>query len=323
MTLPTMKLTPRRTLRGALAVLAALVVLGAPHRAHAQMIDDGIQVSRGELFSGYMYAQESWDTYWEGTLERTNGNIGTLKTRTHYWFGNYGLTSRLSVIGMLPRVATEATQGVLSGMSGLQDLTVAAKYLVSERRNTPVGTVKLLAVGAASLPTTDYIVDFYPLSIGSRSKRVSGRVTGDAQGRAGWYVTGSAAYTWRAGVTLDRPYYYTDGRFFQTEKVDLPNVAEWAAGGGYRRDWLITSVYVSQQRTLGGGDIRRQDMPFVSNRMNADRISAMVMVPVPKLPALALQAGYAYTLRGRNVGQATTFTAGAMYMFRSHQTAAP
>jgi hypothetical protein len=31
-------------------------------------------------------------------------------------------------------------------------------------------------------------------------------------------------------------------------------------------------ITFSQQTTLGGGDIRRQDMPFVSNRMNLSRI---------------------------------------------------
>ena len=31
---------------------------------------------------------------------------------------------------------------------------------------------------------------------------------------------------------------------------------------------LNTAFSLSQQQTLGGGDIRRQDMPFVSNRMN-------------------------------------------------------
>ena len=73
----------------------------------------------------------------------------------------------------------------------------------------------------------------------------------------------------------------------------------------------------SQQRTTGGGDIRRQDMPFVSNRMNFSKVGGMVMYPIPKLQGLAVQLSYAYTLNGRNVGQATTFTAGLLYLFGS------
>ena len=42
----------------------------------------------------------------------------------------------------------------------------------------------------------------------------------------------------------------------------------------------------------------------------------MVHVPrCPKLPSLAFQFAYAYTLDGRNVGQATTITTGLLYRF--------
>jgi hypothetical protein len=72
-----------------------------------------------------------------------------------------------------------------------------------------------------------------------------------------------------------------------------------------------------QHNTLGGGDIRRQDMPFVSNRMNASKLGAMVMYPIPKLQRLAVQASYAYVLTGRNVGQSQTFTTGVFYLLGS------
>jgi len=42
----------------------------------------------------------------------------------------------------------------------------------------------------------------------------------------------------------------------------------------------------------------------------------MVMYPIPKLRQLAVQGAYAYTVKGRNVGQATTITAGLLYTFR-------
>ena len=73
----------------------------------------------------------------------------------------------------------------------------------------------------------------------------------------------------------------------------------------------------SQQRTLGGGDIRRQDMPFVSNRMNLRSWAAMVMYPIPKLRSLAVQSSYAHIVDGRNVGQSKTFTDGSSSKFGS------
>ena len=57
----------------------------------------------------------------------------------------------------------------------------------------------------------------------------------------------------------------------------------------------MTTVSFSQQRTLGGGDIRRQDMPFVSNRMNFSKVGAMAMYPIPKLAHLEFQVAVART----------------------------
>ena len=66
---------------------------------------------------------------------------------------------------------------------------------------------------------------------------------------------------------------------------------------------LMTAVSFTKQNTLGGGDIRRQDMPFLSNQMDFFRVGAMVMHPVPKLQPLAFQLALAHTFDGRNVGE--------------------
>jgi hypothetical protein len=83
---------------------------------------------------------------------------------------------------------------------------------------------------------------------------------------------------------------------------------------------LMTAASWSQQRTLGGADIRRQDMPFVSNRMNFSRVGAMIMAPVPKLRTLAFEVALARTINGRNVGEATTITGGLLYAFHGTAT---
>jgi hypothetical protein len=89
------------------------------------------------------------------------------------------------------------------------------------------------------------------------------------------------------------------------------------------KNGLHTNYAFTQQRTLGVGDIRRQDRPFPSNRMNFTKVGGMVMHPVPKLRALAAQFAYAYTATGRNVGQAHSFTAGVLYTFNARRTATP
>ncbi|HEY6108098.1 MAG TPA: hypothetical protein VIV56_04260, partial [Gemmatimonadales bacterium] len=82
----------------------------------AQTIDDGSMLPQRALATGVLYAHESWSQYWEGTLKRDNGNIGTLTTQSVTWMAAYGVTDRLSVMAMLPYVWTHATQGPLHGM---------------------------------------------------------------------------------------------------------------------------------------------------------------------------------------------------------------
>lgn len=295
----------------------ALLIASLPVSLHAQTIDDGILVATHQVFTGDLYSHDSWDEYWEGTLKRVNGNIGTITTHTDTWFATYGLTDRLNVIASVPYVWTRPSQGVLHGMRGFQDIALAGKYRVFDAR-APKGSLRAIAVAAAGIPLTDYTPDFYPLSIGSASRRVSGRLTLNYQSNPGWYLNGSGAYTWRRHVTLDRPYYYTDGQLFLTSDVDMPNVADYVVSAGYLKRGLNANVSWSQQRTRGGGDIRRQDSPFVSNRMNFSKAGAMVMYPVPKIPSLAFEFALARTMNGRNVGQATTFTTGLAYTHHAY-----
>ena len=280
---------------------------------HSQTIDDGVMLSKKTLFTGAAYTHDSWDRYWEGTLLRVNGNIGTVSTQTTAWSGNYGITNRLNAIVNIPYVWTHASKGVLHDMSGFQDITLAAKYDFCETQFTKLGTLRAIAVGSAGLPLTHYSPDFQPLSIGSASKRASGRLTLNFQSQPGWFLNGSAAYTWRDYVKLDRSSYFTNGQLFLTNQVAMPNVVDYAVSAGYLKRGLMIPVSFTKQITQGGGDIRRQDMPFVSNRMNSSKISGMVMYPIPKLTNLALQAAYGYTFDGRDVGQASTLTTGFFY----------
>jgi hypothetical protein len=300
--------------------LLVAVLLSCCPSLEAQTVDDGIMLGRGALQIGNLYSYDSWDQYWEGTLKRANGNIGTITTESNVVTANYGVTDRLNVIGRLPYVWTRSSQGVLHGSQGLQDLTLAAKYSVVDRSARNRGVLRAIAVGSVGIPLTDYNVELLPLSIGDHSRRVSGRGTIFYLTTAGWFVNGSTSYTWRSGVQLDRPYYFTDDTFVMSDEVDMPNALDYVASAGYMKGRLMTAASWSQLRTLGGGDIRRQDMPFVSNRMNFSRLGAMIMAPVPKLRTLRFQVALARTIDGRNVGHATTITGGLLYTFHDAAT---
>ena len=295
--------------------MAVALTVVRPGSARAQTIDDGVMMAKGELFAGALYTHDQWDHYWEGGLKRDNGNIGTLTTRSNTVVGVYGITDRLNVLSNVPYIWTEASQGVLHGMNGMQDLSIAAKYSILERERSPVGALRLIGVFAAAFPMTDYTPDFLPLSIGSASTRLSWRGTASMQGQKSQFVDASTAFTWRSNVTLDRPYYFTEDQLFVTDEVSLPAVLDVDVMGGFRGPRLMAAATVTVQHMSSGGDIRRQDAPFVSNRMNALRVGGVVMYPLPKLAPLAVRASYAHTVTGRNVGQSNTVSVGLVYRF--------
>jgi hypothetical protein len=294
---------------------AVLIALGATS-LHAQTIDDHLMMPRKQLCTGFVYMHDSWDRYWEGPLERGNGNIGTLTTQSVSWMGTYGVTDRVNVIAMLPWVTTGASAGTASGMDGVQDLTGAVKWSALDTPLTSVGNLQAFLVASGSVPLGDYTPDFLPMSIGLHSKRASGRLSLNFQAKQGWFVEGTGAYTWRDEVTLNRPAYYDGERLVQSDQVAMPDVVDYTFRAGYWKHGLYLPVSFTQQITLGGSDIRRQDVPFVSNRMNASRLDALAMYYLKKPGNFVVRLGATTTLSGRNVGKSTTFLAGLLYTFK-------
>ena len=295
-----------------LTIATALSLLTA-RAASAQNLEDAEMLKRREVHATVMYGSESWDEYWEGTLQRSNGNVGTVTTRSVATQLGVGVTERLTVIGALPYVWTEASQGVLHGMSGRQDFTLLAKYRMANPLVAGRARLKLLAVGGLTTPTSDYTPDFLPMSIGLHSKSAITRIAAHLQDRSGWFFDGYAERMWRSNVTLDRSAYFTDGQYVETNEVSMPDVAKYRGTLGWQRGPWCIPVGLTAQRTLGGGDIRRQDMPFVSNRMNATMAHAELMYFLPGVSNLRLDLGAALTLNGRNVGRSTSFMTGFTY----------
>lgn len=297
-------------LRGTRPALAALAVLGAAPLP-AQTLDDGRLLPRATLGLGVEYSRESWDRYWEGALERGNANIGTLSTRATTLRAAYGVTDRLTVLAALPHVRNEASAGVLSPMAGWQDLSLAARARLLRVELGAAGTtLDATLTGGIGTPVSRYTPDFLPLSIGLGSRRAFARGGVQVSGSGGWFVAGSAGHTWRSTVRLDRDAYYTDGALVLSDEVAMPDVVDYGVTAGLARGRVTIPITLAGQRTLGGGDIRRNDMPFVSNRMDFTQLRGALLVALPGLDGTALQLGAARTLSGRNVGAATMVSGG-------------
>ncbi len=278
--------------------------------AAAQGVDDGLMMPKRTLSAGILYSHDSWDEYWEGTLKRSNGNIGTLTTQSITMVGGYAVTDRLGLMAAVPYVWTHASQGVLHDMNGFQDLAFGAKLRLLTTAST-LGNFSAFVAGVAAIPTSDYTPDFYPLSIGTAGRRAAGHLTLGFQSNSAWFANASASYMWCSSVRLNRSSYYTDGQLYLTNEVVMPNVVNYTFTAGVDRGRWRIPVSVIQQRTLGGGDIRRQDMPFVSNRMDFVKLQGGLMSDLPK--GFSISLGAAHVLSGRNVGQSTTLTSGLFY----------
>lgn len=288
----------------------SLFAINAP----AQSLTDGLMMPKDNFCTGFLYTHDQWKNYWEGGLKRENQNIGTITTTSITWMGNYGIGEKLNIIAMVPYVKTKTSSGTLTGMEGIQDLSLSLKYRLLAKDFGGSG-FRAFAVGTASTPLTNYSPDFLPLSIGMASTNFSARLTGNYHLEGGWYVNVSGAYTMRTNVNLDRPSYYSDGQIYFTNEVKMPNTFDFSTMLGYYKNGIQGELYYSQQNTLGGGDIRRQDMPFVSNRMNFSKAGALIMYYLPRPKNLAVRGSISYTVAGRNVGESTTLMGGLLYTF--------
>jgi hypothetical protein len=152
-----------------------------------------------------------------------------------------------------------------------------------------------------------------PMSIGLGSTNITLRGMADYQW-GNWFATLSGSYVWRSNVELDRTAYYTT-EMHNTSEVKMPNALQWNLRAGYRYgNWIVEGV-LDDWTTLGGHDITRNNMPFISNRMNATRLGVNIKWENVLLNGLSLITGGNTTISGRNMGQANTSYASVVYIF--------
>jgi hypothetical protein len=278
----------------------------------AQTDNDAIMMNKYQWCTGATYMHSQWTNYWEGTLKRNNLNLGTVSTQSVMLMSNFGITDKLNIMAGLPYVWTHATAGTLHGMKGLQDISL---YLKWEPLTVKLGNGKfsVFTIGGFSSPTTNYEPDYLPFSIGLHTTNLTGRLMLYYKNGI-FFVRTSASYVWRSNTTIDESSYYTT-ELHNTNKVQMPDLFTFNGSVGIYKKYIIAEVMVDNMTTLGGFDIRRNDMPFPSNRMNSTSVGPHVKYTFPFDTHLSVVTGGDFVLAGRNVGQATTFSFGAYYAF--------
>ena len=303
-------------------IIILLSLTFAFYSSFAQTDIDAIMMNKKQFCAGLMYSSSSWKNYWEGTNKRDNANLGTVSTKEYMIQGNYGIRNNLNFLFSLPYIETKASAGYLNGMKGMQDLSLFLKYMPFKKELGP-GTFSVFTIGGLSFPTTDYVADYLPLSIGMRSTNLSFRGMLDYQ-ISKWFATISGTYVRRSNVIIDRTSYYTTQMHY-TNEVRMPNATSFNIRTGFRSNKLIAEAVLNKWITQGGFDISKNNMPFLSNTMNNTAIGFNGKYTVKKDGNLALTGGINHTVSGRNVGQATRFNFGAFYVIdfnKKHKAAA-
>ena len=303
-------------------IIILLSLTFAFYSSFAQTDIDAIMMNKKQFCAGLMYGSSSWKNYWEGTNKRDNANLGTVSTKEFMIQGNYGIRNNLNFLFSLPYIKTKATAGSLHSMKGLQDLSLFLKYMPI-KKEIGSGTFSVFTIGGLSFPTTDYVADYLPLSIGMRSTNLSFRGMLDYQ-ISNWFATISGTYVHRSNVKIDRTSYYTTEMHY-TNEVRMPNATSFNIRTGFRSNKLIAEAVLNKWITQGGFDISKNNMPFLSNTMNNTAIGFNGKYTVKKDGNLALTGGLNHTVSGRNVGQTTRFNFGAFYVIdfnKKHKAAA-
>ena len=287
---------------------ATLMVLFLSGELRAQMPNDAIYMPKGAVCIGTMYTHSSWKQYWENSFKRENLNIGTHTTQSVMVMPAIGITDRFNVIVSLPYVWTKTSAGNLMGQKGIQDLSGWLKV-----KAVDIKGFSLNGLIGASIPVSKYVPDFLPMSIGLQCRTVSGRLLANyTHPKTGLYFTAHGTYIWRSNINVDRDAYQADDRVYNTNEVGVPNAYDMGARLGVVKSKWQTEVWAERSSCVSGDYIRRNDMPFPTNNMQATMVGWYGKFQ-PK--ALGINARVGYVIDGLNVGQSTNYMVGVLYLF--------
>ncbi len=290
-------------------ILQILFTLLLHFSAMAQMPHDAIYMPKKTLCTALMYGNSSFSEYWEGTLLRNNSNMGTNTMQSYSIMSAYGISDKLNVIAMLPYITTQNSAGNLLGQKGLQDFSIWLKYKALEKNG-----FSLHGVLGASIPMTNYVPDFLPMSIGLGSKTASGKIIANYTHKTGLYLTAHGTYTLRSNITIDRDAYQANGKVINSNNVAIPNAADAAVRLGISKKMFQTEIFVNHFTCVSGDNIRRNDMPFPTNNMQA---TAAGFYGKFQYKNIGLIGQVSQVLEGLNVGKNLNYSVGLLWQMKT------
>ncbi|AWL10403.1 hypothetical protein HME7025_02563 [Aquirufa nivalisilvae] len=274
----------------------------------AQLPHDQVYMNKNIACGALMYGNSSWTNYWENTLKRDNPNIGKLSTESLGAMIAYGITKKINALVMVPYVKTQASKGNLMGQQGLQDVSLWLKAQVFDYKQLH-GHATL----GVSTPMSNYVTEFMPMSIGIGAKTFSARAILHYNLPSNLFISATGSYILRSNVNVDRDSFLNGERLYNTSTVAVPNAFNAMFRMGYLRKENQVEVFAEHFSCVGGDNIRRNSMPFLTNDMTMTAVGAYAKYQ-PK--SLGISAKVSYVLDGQNAGQSTNVTVGLLYLFK-------
>lgn len=276
----------------------------------AQTPQDGLMMGDKKLCAVVQYDTESWSQYWEGDRLRKNQNVGTFTSNSASVMAAYGVTSKFNIIASLPYISTSSTSGTMTGLSGLQDVSLAFKY-----RFLLYHKFRMFGVLGVSTPVTDYVPDFLPYSIGLHSKTASARLIAHQLLPLGIHITAQAGYIARDKIHVDRTNYYTGNEIQYSHEMAVPDQVSTSLRIGVNKKEVLAEAFIDNIRCTTGTDIRRYDTPLPANKMDWTRIGLFVTWHTP-IKNFSVNGHFAKVIAGRNVGKVDAAFGGQLqYIF--------
>ncbi|HRG20296.1 MAG TPA: transporter, partial [Saprospiraceae bacterium] len=201
--------------------LSTLIFILTSCVAFSQSFTDAEVMGKREVCLAAMYGHDSWDTYYEADIKRTNGNIGTLTRQTTLAAAVYGISSKLTLIAMLPYMHVAPSQGTMTSSSGFQDATLGLKYKLPILDKGISLSAFIMSFG--STPTSNYNTELGPMSLGANCNEWANRLMLEVRHHgSGVFFRPWVSYHMRGMCTLERTYYFTDEGYY-SDQVNVPD----------------------------------------------------------------------------------------------------
>jgi hypothetical protein len=291
--------------------MAIMLCMVATLHLSAQTPTDGIMMPTGSNCTMLSYGNSSWTNYWQGATKRSNTNLGTFTAQNLVAMSAVGINDKLNVLVSLPYIWTGASVSYFTPQKGLQDVSAWLKYQIVAKQGN-FGAFKAFATLGASVPTTNYIADFLPFSIGLHCKTASGRLVLNYT-KSNFYLTAQGGAMLRSNVKIDRNSFIYNNKLYQSDEMIVPHAADGSITLGFLNKRFQTAVTLDRFGCLSGDDIRYNDTPILANKMTSTSIGWFGKVFIGKA---AILANVGKVLNGRNVGEAFSYGGGLLYTFQ-------